>query len=170
MSCTLYVMRHGIAEDAQPGQGDEARALTEEGLRKTRAAAAGLRQLGVAPQLILTSPLRRAVQTAEIVADVLDSGKPEIFPQLAPGYGASETFRHLPSKGRLHQVFLVGHQPDLGELAAYLLTGDPHLAPLPFKKAAVAAIAVDALPPTHGGLLEWFLTGRQLRAIGRDEG
>ena len=61
---------------------------------------------------------------------------------------------------------LVGHQPDLGRLASHLLTRSSRLAPLPFKKGAVAAIHVDTIPPRVPGVLMWFMTPKQLRTVG----
>jgi phosphohistidine phosphatase len=166
MSMTLYLMRHGIAADPAPGTNDADRALTAEGVRKTTRVAVGLQKLRVAPDLILSSPLRRAEETARLVADVIaPSVGIELYPPLAGGTAVEDVIRSLRPPRRARQIMLVGHQPDLGELASYLLTGSTGLAQLPFRKAGVAAIALAALPPRSPGTLEWFLTPAQLRAI-----
>ena len=72
MSSVIYLMRHGIAADPAPGMSDADRALTPDGVRKTVRVAAGLAKLGVKPDVILSSPLRRAEETAHLVADALD--------------------------------------------------------------------------------------------------
>lgn len=164
MALLVYLMRHGIAEDPRHGLADADRALTDEGEEKTARVAAGLRTLGVRPDAILSSPLRRAEQTARIAAGRL-GGEVTLTPLLAPGTAPRTLVGGLHDARGARQLLLVGHQPDLGELASFLLTGSPGLVPLPFKKAAVAAIQVGALPPRGPGLLHWFLTPGQLRAI-----
>ncbi len=165
MAHILYLMRHGIAEDPGPGLSDAQRALTAEGVAKTRRVAQGLAGLGVRPDVVLASPLRRAAETARIVAEVLGVAPVTNYPALAAGATPEAILDGLRPWRRSHQVLLVGHQPDLGALASFLLTGSAERAQLPFKKAAVAAIAVGDLPPTALGSLEWFLPPTALRAI-----
>jgi len=166
MRCTLYLMRHGLAADPVRGMRDADRALTEDGVRRTSRIAVGLKRLGVEVDAILTSPYRRAEETARLVAEALSPGLAvELYPPLSAGAAAPDILKGLkPARGTT-RLLLVGHQPDLGDLASYLLTGSPTLAPLPFKKAAVAAIRVASLPPRRAGILEWFLTPGQLRAL-----
>jgi phosphohistidine phosphatase len=166
MSVVVYIMRHGIAADPAPGMSDVDRALTAEGVRKTERVAVGLQRIGVKPDVILSSPLRRAEETARLVADVLrPSASIELFPPLAGGFAVEDVVKGLRLHRRARELLLVGHQPDLGHLASYLMTGSASLAPLPFKKAGVAAIELSALPPRSAGLLQWFLTPGQLRDI-----
>jgi phosphohistidine phosphatase len=166
MSLLVYLMRHGIAADANPGTSDADRALTPDGVRKTTRVALGLQQLGVKPDLILSSPLRRADETARLVADVLKPDAAiELYPPLAGGFIPEDIVKGLRPHRQARELFLVGHQPDLGELASYLLTGSGRIVPLPFKKAGVAAIEVGSLPPRGPGTLQWFLTPGQLRDI-----
>lgn len=171
MSLILYLMRHGIAADPSPGTSDTERALTAEGVRKTARVAVGLQTIGVHPDLILSSPLRRAEETARLVADVLLPKRAvELYPPLAGGFSAADILRGVRPPRGAHELLLVGHQPDLGELASFLLTGSTGLVALPFKKAGVAAIAVAALPPRTPATLEWFLTPAHLRAIAGSKG
>ncbi len=166
MAVTLYLMRHGIAAEPSPETRDADRALTPEGIRKTTRVAAGLHALEVRPDLILSSPLRRAEETARLVAEALrPSPAVEIYPALAAGAAPKTVLGSLPRTRGIHQLLLVGHQPDLGYLASYLMTGSAGLTPLPFKKAGVAALSLDTLPPRSTALLEWFLAPTQLRAI-----
>jgi len=168
MSCTLYLVRHGIADDPTDGMSDADRALTSAGARKMTSAARGLRQLGIVPDLVLSSPLRRAEETAALLARVLVPKRTvEIYPPLAPGHTTAEIIKGLHAYRRARNVVLVGHQPGLGDLASHLLTGSDSLLPLPFKKGGAAAIEVDALPPRAAGALAWFVTPKQLRAMGR---
>jgi phosphohistidine phosphatase len=168
MSSLLYLVRHGIAEaDAATGS-DADRCLTAVGARKMRRAALGLQRLGVVPDAVLASPLRRAEQTAAILVEVLaPSLAVEIYPPLAPGQTAEDVLRGLGAHRGAHHVMLVGHQPDLGRLASHLLTGSATITALPFKKGGVAAIHVASLPPRAAGFLAWFMTPKQLRAVGR---
>lgn len=163
MSHLLYLVRHGIAEPNNP-HGDGERRLTDDGVRKLREGALGLKRLGVVPDVVLSSPLCRAEQTARILATALAADVAvEIFPPLAPGHRPIDVLHALRPYRRVLQAILVGHQPDLGELASHLLTGSTALAALPFRKGGVAAIALHALPPRESGTLEWFVTPKQLR-------
>jgi len=167
MSCTIYLVRHGIAALASADTQDSDRALTAEGTRKMTHAAMGLHRLDVVPEVVLSSPLRRAQETASVLASALGPDVTvEIYQPLAPGSAPVEVLRGLRPYRTVHNLMLVGHQPDLGELASYLLTGSPELVPLPFKKGAIAAIEVATLPPRANGVLRWFLTPKQLRAVG----
>lgn len=166
MSCVLYLVRHGIAFDAAPGTRDFDRELTPQGARRITRAARGLRRLGVRPDAILSSPLRRTVQTAERLQKVLcPSTAVEIFNPLAPGHNPADTLSGLSALRGATAVMLVGHQPDMGELAGYLLSHGGTSVWFEFKKGAVAAIEVSALPPRSPGILHWFMTSRHLRAI-----
>lgn len=167
MSCVIYLVRHGIAGPAPAGMSDNDRVLTPEGKRKMRRIAVGLKRLGVAPDVVLSSPLRRAEETAEIVLSPLARQRHvEVYPLLAPGHEPDEVLKGLRPHRGARELVLVGHQPDLGQLASYLLTRSATLAPLPFKKGGVAAIRVDTIPPRAAGVLMWFMTSRQLRAMG----
>src|SRR6266404_6053326 len=167
----LMLLRHGIAEDAAPGEPDAERRLTGEGKRKVREVAAGMRALKLPVDVILTSPLRRARETAEVVAAEhdLDETSVIVTPALAPAAAREALFAAIGSHARADGIVVVGHQPDLGELASVLLVGTPGLVPLPFKKAGLAGISVVSLPPRGAGTLEFFLTPGQLRRIGRGD-
>jgi phosphohistidine phosphatase len=168
MAHLLCLVRHGIAENPSPSVADADRALTPEGSRRTAQAAAGLRKLGFAPDVILSSPLRRAVETAEIFARALGmEGAVELEPRLAGASEPEEILRGLRSRRRAASLLLVGHEPSIGMLASTLLTGSPGLLHLRFKKAGAAGIAVGALPPRSPGELLWFLGPGQLRTLAR---
>jgi phosphohistidine phosphatase len=171
----LYLMRHGIAADL--GEGgvlkDADRPLTLEGRARMRQAAAGIRELGLKFNVILTSPLLRARQTAEAVAEVLDlQHKVKIMESLAPGMAFvesagkhAEIFLELGAY-QFDRALLVGHMPDISELASFLLTGNRNLN-IEFKKGSICAIEVASLPPRGPGLLLWQMTPKQLRLLGK---
>lgn len=160
----LYLIRHGLAEergDAWPD--DTKRPLTEDGMDRMRKSARGLERVGVWFDVVLTSPLVRAHQTAEIVASVY-SPKPALInvEALAPGGSSSAVIAELEKHAKKTRIAIVGHEPGIGELAAKLagLRVD-----LEFKKGAIARIDVEALPPKGPGLLRWFIPPRFLRNI-----
>jgi len=166
MSCTICLVRHAIAEATPVGGTDGDRRLTPIGARRMRSAALGLKEMGIAPDVVLSSPLRRAEETAAILVEALaPTLAAEIYPALAPGHEPEEVLRGLHRYRTAPTLMLVGHQPDLGGLASYLLTGASDLVPLPFKKGSVAAIDVTALPPKEHGTLRWFVTPKQLRKM-----
>jgi len=164
---TLYVLRHGVAETAAPGGDDAARHLTQRGRTKMRAAAAGLRALGIPLDVLLTSPLPRAAETAQIVAAAFGgTPAPRTLPALVPGVAAPEVVRALKPFARHGHVMVVGHEPRLSELASLVLTGSPDRLAVRLKKGGCLAIELTSLVPPAGGVLRWLLTPRQLRRIG----
>ena len=166
MPFELYLIRHGIAEprgDAWPD--DTTRPLTGDGMSRMRKAARGLVRLGVTFDVVLTSPLVRARQTAEIVASAFDPRPPlHAVDSLVPGSSYAAVITDLEKHSRRSRIALVGHEPGIGELAARL-TGSRRA--IPFKKGAVCRIDVETLPPANAGALRWFAPPRLLRSIGR---
>jgi phosphohistidine phosphatase len=167
----LYVLRHGIAEDEGPKGDDSSRRLTPRGRARMRAAAEGMRALGLRFDAILTSPLVRAVETAALVAEVYD-GKPEPqqLPALAGGASPAEVVRALRPFGRLEHVVIVGHEPGLSGLASLLLTGSTTAASIELKKGGMIALDTGQLlrgGTGNGATLLWHATPRQLRRMRR---
>jgi phosphohistidine phosphatase len=164
-SCTLYLVRHAIAADRGDGWPDDSkRPLTSKGISRMRQIARGLRGLDVTVDLVLTSPLVRAKQTAEVLVDVLKPAPAfAVVAALAPGTAPPHVAEALEPFRKARRLALVGHEPGLGELAAWLIGAR---APLPFKKGGVCCIDVPGLPPTGNGQLAWLATPRMLRALG----
>lgn len=149
---TLYFVRHGKAEDANGGS-DAARRLTKGGEARLRDAAALWRRVNLRPDLVLTSPLVRAVQTARILADGLDlKESPVEDERLAPGASWARIAQALGDHGSPRRVALVGHQPDLGE-AVELLTG----ATARLRPGGVACVEFPGTAEPHTGELAWLL-------------
>ena len=160
----LYLIRHGIAEErGESWPDDSKRPLTAEGTSRLRKSARGLVRLGVAFEVILTSPFVRARQTADVVASVYDP-RPHIVTaeSLAPGGAYHALITELEKQARRTRIALVGHEPGIGELAARL-AGSRHA--IEFKKGAVCRIDVEAIPPTGPGTLRWFITPRIMRSL-----
>jgi phosphohistidine phosphatase len=163
-TCRIYIVRHAIAAERGDAYPDDAvRPLTPDGIDRFRQVAKGLAWLDVRVDRILTSPLVRARQTADILADELP-GKPQVIETdaLVPGATFDEIRTHLAEFSRCSSVALVGHEPGLGELAARLL-GMRH--PLAFKKGGVCRIDIETLPPAGPGELRWFAPPRMLARL-----
>lgn len=161
----LYLIRHGLAEErGEAWPDDTKRPLTPEGMSRLKKSGRGLAQLGISFDVIITSPLARARQTAEIIAGELDP-QPHVVTSeaLAPGGSYAATIADLEKQTRRTRIALVGHEPGMGELAARLV-GARH--PFEFKKGAVCRIDVDELPPPAPGDLRWFVTPKMLRRLG----
>ena len=160
----LFLIRHGIAEergDAWPD--DTKRPLSEDGIERFQKSARGLMRLDVWIDVVLTSPLVRARQTADIVASAFDP-RPSIITieSLAPGGSYASLLTDLEKHGRKTRIALVGHEPGIGELGARLI-GSRHS--FEFKKGAVCRIDVDEIPPVGPGDLRWFLTPKVMASI-----
>ncbi len=159
---TIALLRHGVAEDASEATGwrDEPRALTADGRRRMRAAAAGIAALGLEFDAVMTSPLARCAQTAEIVCDRI-GGTPRHDERLRPGMdvdGLLSLAMEHPLDARL---LVCGHQPDLSHAAAELIGGGA----IDFKKGALALIQLD-VPRPGAGVLRGLYPPALLRAVG----
>jgi phosphohistidine phosphatase len=161
----LYVLRHAIAEEAGPDGDDAARQLTSRGRARMRRAALGIQRLKLGVDVLLTSPLVRARQTAELVAPVFDGLQPRELDALAAGVDPADTVRALRPFVRHHGVMIVGHEPGLSGVVSLLLTGSSDTLRLTLKKGGLVALEMDALPPRGTATLHWILTPRQLRAM-----
>lgn len=163
----LYLLRHGIAVDRLGGEisSDWQRPLTKAGEAETSQVGIALAKLGVKANLIVSSPLVRARQTAEIVLPILAKGTElAITESLAPGGTASDVYKFLKRFDQLEEIFLVGHEPDISRLAGTLLWAGPDIS-MPFKKCAVCRIDIVDMPPSTPGILKWFLSPKILRPI-----
>lgn len=143
----LYFLRHGEADWPHWTKPDDERPLTDFGKKEVRQVGKFLNRLGVKPDLIVTSPLPRALQTAEVAAEVLKT-KLRQDEALEPGFGISElgtVLKRHPSK----VLMLVGHEPDFSSVIS-ALTG----AFVKLSKAGLVLIDID--PETQKGRLLWL--------------
>ena len=153
----IYLLRHGIADDGHAGQPDSERALTSEGKKKLRAVLKTVQQAGIAPSLIITSPYRRALQTAQLAAEILDyKGDLLRSSALEPGSQPSAVWDEIRVHHDEGAILLAGHEPLFSSLTAYLLAC-PRLR-VDFKKGAIACVEVDRFGPEPQGALRWMLT------------
>ena len=160
----LYFIRHGVAEERGDDWPDDTkRPLSADGMVRMRKSARGLAVLDVKIDVILTSPLVRTRQTAEIVASAFDPRPPIVNTDaLVPGAGFQALLDELKKHSRRTRIAIVGHETGIGEMAARV-AGSRN--PFPFKKGAVCRIDVDELPPSDPGVLKLFATPRILRQI-----
>ena len=171
----LYLVRHGKAGDSETWTGnDELRPLTEDGRAEMLAAARGLATLQLGLVTILSSPLARAAQTADIIAHAL--GVPvTTVSSLAPGCRLADIGPVLASYATSQSVVIVGHEPDFSEIIGELIAG-PSGAHVKMKKGACCRIDIadkTAASAAHGngkllagGTLVWLLPAPQLASIG----
>jgi phosphohistidine phosphatase len=160
----LVLIRHARAEERTLLKRDHTRALTQDGRRRMRKAARGLHALLPGLTQIATSPLVRARQTAEIVAAVYDGIDIVNLPALSPGTAPRAVLAWLGTQPNEAVLALVGHEPDLGQLASWLLVGRP-AGFVQFKKGAAALIEFADAPAAGKGTLAWLLTAAQLAEL-----
>jgi phosphohistidine phosphatase len=162
----IYLVRHAIAAERGPKYPDDRkRPLTPDGIKRFKNAVAGLVELEVELDVILTSPLTRAEETATLLAVGLKKRPPiEMVEALAPGGKFAALVDAVSKQARRHRrrIALVGHEPDLGEMTARWLAARGQVA---FRKGAVCALEVDSATPSGPATLQWLLPPRALRRL-----
>ncbi|MBO3459132.1 phosphohistidine phosphatase SixA [Aetokthonos hydrillicola Thurmond2011] len=161
----LYLIRHGIAEESAPGIKDEERALTKEGRQKTEKVAKELKKLNLSFDLIASSPLVRAYQTAEILIETGLSSHLEECLHLAPDGDIHswiaqwlEPRKYSPET----QLALVGHEPNLSSWAQMLVWGQAH-AGIVLKKAGMIGIKLpEKVSPLGRSQMFWLTSPKYL--------
>ena len=150
----IYILRHGIAEEAKGA--DSERALTQDGKKKLREVLRLARELEVAPALILTSPYKRALETAELAADVLGSKEPLVTTEaLVPTAAPEDVWHEIRTYKNVDDLMVVGHEPLLSSVIGFLL-GDLSLQ-IDLKKGGLTRVTVDQFGPQPRGTLKWLL-------------
>jgi phosphohistidine phosphatase len=163
----LLLIRHALAEDhldfSRTGQPDSERPLTDKGERRLRQSLSALQRLLPECEMILTSPLLRARQTA----DLLKEGWPEaavvILPALAPNHAPQMVCQELCRYPALTSLALVGHEPDLSHLLGHLIGGEG--SQFSFKKGGAAALQLQRQPAAGAARLTAFIPPPLLRRI-----
>ncbi len=155
----IYLLRHAIAEDGRPGSSDSERALVPEGRKKLKDVLRLARQADTAVSLILTSPYRRARQTADMVADLL-APEAEMLETatLTPDGRADLVWQEIRAHRPVDSVMLVSHEPLISSVAAYLLNGSALR--IDFKKGGLMRIDVESVGLQPHGVLKWYVTSR----------
>jgi phosphohistidine phosphatase len=166
----LLLVRHAPAGDRlawiAAGKDDFLRPLVPEGRRRMREAARGLARLVDPPAALATSPLVRAVETADVLARALDVPAAEELDALRPGSPARALLPWLREHRDDELVAAVGHEPHLGGLASWLLAGRarPFVA---LKKGGACLLDLGGSPREGGAVLVWAMQPGQLRRVGR---
>lgn len=151
----LYFLRHGKAGHGDPADPtDHERELTNAGVADLRAAAAVWRRLNLRPDLVISSPLPRALQTAELLVEGLGlSRSPVVDDRLCPGADWADMARAMTADRDARRVMFVGHEPDLS-MAVELLTGARAVR---MRKAGLACVEFPGIPEPGAGELAWLL-------------
>jgi phosphohistidine phosphatase len=142
----IDLIRHGIAEEREAGKADHLRSLTDIGRQRTQQVAARLQSWEWNWQIILSSPLLRAQQTAEILMDTGLAPHLETFADLAPQGSFTELESWHQMHPHIYHLALVGHQPDLGQWVVQALWGETLLQTrstaevIQLKKAGIAQV------------------------------
>jgi len=161
----VFVIRHAIAVDAEPGQDDASRELTSEGVRKFKQVVRGMRELGWSFDRVLTSPWERAVSTAALLKPITDG--PTIVTDLLCDKPRSELLALIAETTTAEDrraTALVGHEPWLSELVAWLAFSDTrHGEALELKKGGIVWLSGTAVP--GGMMLRAMLTPKILREL-----
>jgi phosphohistidine phosphatase len=163
----LFLLRHAIAVPrGTPGYPDDDRPLTPAGIKKMKAAAKGLAGVVGRPDVILTSPFKRSLETARIAAKALKSGKKvKIAQKLSPGAKPKDFMEELAKHKDKKSILVVGHEPDLGKFAASLLGGRPNF--IEFRKGGLCRLDFDGWPPEASARLVWHLKPKLLRQLAK---
>lgn len=167
----LYIVRHAIAELRNiSSPRDEDRALTPEGIDKMQSEAQGMKAVNYIPDTILSSPLVRAQQTAEILQNAFGTGVPIIINQdLAPGGDRGSLYRKIAGYAKkVHGLMLVGHLPSLGEIAGDMAWGSPNCY-FPLKKGGMCVIDLEYFQGEVRGSLVGLLTPSIIRKLDPNE-
>ena len=156
----LIFVRHAAAIAGSAEISDEKRFLTSEGRVFFRKTAQTMLKNGIEPSLILTSPLIRAVQTAEILADTLAfSGPLVVSDELAPGFDAPALRKLLNDYLSVDELVLVGHEPDFSNLIVTLLNLSSGFN---FRKGAAIKLKFDPARPEKPAIFKWLAAGNKM--------
>ena len=151
----IYILRHGTAEPRGEQVAEEERKLTPEGKKGVKNVLQMARSAGVQPEVILTSPWLRALETASMAAEALKCADVKQTRSLLPAVPPSQIWREILAHAQAKQVMIVGHEPHLSRVAAFLL--DSPL-PIDLKKGAILRVDVEGEESHPGGVLKWFIT------------
>ena len=158
-------MRHGDAGNRRDINNDLERSLTAEGREEVERIAKSLKSLKLDVDMIATSPLKRALETAEIVAEIFQKTKKlETWNELSPEGERRDLLERLSRLNEESTILLVGHEPYLSTLMGDLISNKPGTR-IVLKKGGAAKIVINSLLPKASGELRWLLTPRQLKKL-----
>jgi len=157
----IYLLRHGIASDGTPGKPDSERPLTSEGKKELRKLLQFAREAGVKPSLLLSSPYRRALDTARLAESELGCAGGILETRtLTPAGNPAEVWQEI----RIHKdekaILLASHEPLMGMMLGYLLGGINVITD--FKKGALARVDMDSFQLQPRGVFKWMIHPKML--------
>jgi len=155
----LFVVRHAAAIERSVEISEEQRYLTPEGRNFMRKTARTMLKKGVEPCLILTSPLVRAIQTADILSETISSAAPVVVTdELAPGFDMEALQRLVDTYQQAKELVIVGHEPDMGSVVASLLSLEGEFV---FKKGTAFKLTIDTRFAKPAAF-KWLASGKKL--------
>lgn len=156
----LYLIRHAEAIERTGAVPEAHRYLTPKGRRFFRKTVARLIEMGAAPDCIVSSPLARALQTAEILAEGIGFRGPLVVTdKLSPGFGRAALRAILSTNAGAREIALVGHEPDFGDLVTSLLSlGEPYL----LKKGEIVALKLPRRGALSPAAFLWSAAGKRV--------
>ncbi len=161
----VYFLRHGIAEDLSPTRKDADRALTEEGVKRMKKAALGMRRLELTFDAVVSSPLVRARQTAELaIAGLGHKGTLRFSDALTPEAEFGDLLNLLSEFPENARVLVVGHQPSMADFVSRLISPKGE-ARIEVKKGSLTRVDLDGDGGVPRGILQWAMPSRILRAL-----
>jgi phosphohistidine phosphatase len=168
MTLQVLIVRHAPAEErgefASTGQSDDLRPLSHQGEEKMHQNIQGLQRIISKIDGIVYSPLIRAQQTAELLASAYPKARQKALRALAPTGSESAVLAYLQSEDDAKTIALIGHEPDLGELATWLLCGRQDYW-MPFKKGGICLLEFVNGVEAGNAELRWMLKPKQLRQL-----
>ena len=169
----VYVLRHGVADerDYRKYPDDDLRPLISKGVDKLARQAKGLKAVGFSVDLVISSPLVRAVQTAEVVMTGLGiTGDLAYSETLVPEAHPYLLLEELASKySEVNKVMVVGHEPHMSRFVSMVVTGDPN-GLIRLKKGALCKLRIPRVDGVRSGWLEWLMTPDQMIKLGEGAG
>jgi phosphohistidine phosphatase len=168
----LYILRHGEAGKRMAGSSsgkDSERALTVAGRQEVEEVVEALFELGLEPDFIATSPLRRARQTADVVAKRLKVKKASLeeWDELKPEGRLADLYKKLSQFKPGSEIIIVGHEPQLSTAIAEVVFGKAAAAPgkIVLKKAGLAKVSITSFQPSVQGELRWLLAPKHMKRM-----
>jgi phosphohistidine phosphatase len=164
----LFILRHGEAgKKLSSTVGDHARPLTSTGKAEVLEEAKALKRIGVKFDLIISSPLKRAYETASIVAGIYKAkNKLKVWDELAPEGRKTDVYKKISQLKEEQFILLVGHEPQLGEITKEIIHKDKTTScNILLKKGGLLRINLLTRTPVPKGELRWLLTPRILKTV-----
>jgi len=160
----IFILRHGDANsNAKKLTDDSKRALSENGVKEIENAVSFFEESGVDFDHVLSSPLRRAKQTSEIILKNQKKSNFTELEELKPEGRPEEVCRRIASQKEDSVVLIVGHNPLLADLVNYIINSDNHASNISLKTGGIIKIRTSSLEPRIRGELQWVLTPKLIR-------